>query len=130
MAGRGTDVKLAPGIAELGGLHVIATERHESRRIDRQLFGRAGRQGDPGSAQAFVSLEDELARRFVPLPVRQRLAQRIPRSLGASRAFAVALFPYAQKAAERLAASQREQVLKSDTWMEEALSFSINQSGT
>jgi preprotein translocase subunit SecA len=60
MAGRGTDIRLAPGIAELGGLHVIATERHEAARIDRQLFGRCGRQGDPGSCQAMISLEDEL----------------------------------------------------------------------
>jgi preprotein translocase subunit SecA len=60
MAGRGTDIRLAPGIAELGGLHVLATERHDSRRIDRQLFGRCGRQGDPGSYQAIVSLEDEI----------------------------------------------------------------------
>ncbi len=64
MAGRGTDIKLEKGIAELGGLHIIGTERHESRRIDNQLRGRAGRQGDPGSSQFFVSLEDELMRRF------------------------------------------------------------------
>ncbi len=60
MAGRGTDIKLTDGIAALGGLHVIATERHESRRIDNQLLGRAARQGDPGSGQFFVSLEDDL----------------------------------------------------------------------
>jgi preprotein translocase subunit SecA len=60
MAGRGTDIRLAPGVAELGGLHVLATERHEAGRIDRQLFGRAGRQGDPGSFQIVLSLEDEL----------------------------------------------------------------------
>ena len=64
MAGRGTDSKLEEGVAELGGLHIIGTERHESRRIDNQLRGRAGRQGDPGSSQFFVSLEDELMRRF------------------------------------------------------------------
>ncbi len=64
MAGRGTDIKLEKGVAELGGLHIIGTERHESRRIDNQLRGRAGRQGDPGSSQFFVSLEDELMRRF------------------------------------------------------------------
>ena len=64
MAGRGTDIKLEKGIPELGGLHIIGTERHESRRIDNQLRGRAGRQGDPGSSQFFVSLEDELMRRF------------------------------------------------------------------
>ncbi|HXG08461.1 MAG TPA: preprotein translocase subunit SecA [Gemmataceae bacterium] len=60
MAGRGTDIKLGPGVAEAGGLHVLGTERHDARRIDRQLAGRAGRQGDPGSAQFFLSLEDEL----------------------------------------------------------------------
>ncbi|MFZ1908038.1 MAG: prepilin peptidase, partial [Burkholderiales bacterium] len=59
MAGRGTDIRLGPGVAESGGLHVILTEYHESRRIDRQLFGRCGRQGDPGSCEAIVSLEDE-----------------------------------------------------------------------
>jgi preprotein translocase subunit SecA len=64
MAGRGTDIKLGEGVAELGGLHILGTERHESRRIDNQLRGRAGRQGDPGSSQFFVSLEDELMRRF------------------------------------------------------------------
>jgi preprotein translocase subunit SecA len=73
MAGRGTDIKLAPGVAEQGGLHVICTERHDSGRIDRQLFGRCGRQGDPGSCEAIVSIEDELvtmhlaaAARFAP----------------------------------------------------------------
>jgi preprotein translocase subunit SecA len=60
MAGRGTDIRLAPGVVELGGLHVLATERHDAGRIDRQLFGRAGRQGDPGSYQIILSLEDEL----------------------------------------------------------------------
>lgn len=60
MAGRGTDIKLGPGVAEAGGLHVIGTERHEAERIDRQLQGRAGRQGDPGSAQFMLSLEDQL----------------------------------------------------------------------
>ncbi|GGK24052.1 protein translocase subunit SecA [Caldalkalibacillus thermarum] len=64
MAGRGTDIVLGEGVAELGGLHIIGTERHESRRIDNQLRGRAGRQGDPGSSQFFISLEDELMRRF------------------------------------------------------------------
>ncbi|WP_426450522.1 preprotein translocase subunit SecA [Paenibacillus sp. S-38] len=64
MAGRGTDITLGEGVAELGGLHIIGTERHESRRIDNQLRGRAGRQGDPGSSQFYLSLEDELMRRF------------------------------------------------------------------
>jgi len=60
MAGRGTDIKLGPGVADAGGLHVLGTERHEARRIDRQLAGRAARQGDPGSCQFFLALEDEL----------------------------------------------------------------------
>jgi len=64
MAGRGTDIRLGKGVAELGGLHVIGTERHESRRIDNQLRGRSGRQGDPGSSRFYVSLEDDLMRLF------------------------------------------------------------------
>lgn len=64
MAGRGTDIKLGEGVKELGGLFILGTERHEARRIDNQLRGRAGRQGDPGMSQFFVSLEDELMRRF------------------------------------------------------------------
>jgi preprotein translocase subunit SecA len=64
MAGRGTDIKLAEGVRELGGLYIIGTERHESRRIDNQLRGRCGRQGDPGTSRFYVSLEDEVARLF------------------------------------------------------------------
>ncbi len=64
MAGRGTDIKLGQGVRELGGLHIIGTERHEARRIDNQLRGRSGRQGDPGSTQFFVSMEDDLMRVF------------------------------------------------------------------
>ncbi|RJP76566.1 MAG: preprotein translocase subunit SecA [Candidatus Zixiibacteriota bacterium] len=64
MAGRGTDIKLGPGVVELGGLHILGTERHEARRIDRQLRGRSGRQGDPGSSSFYLSLEDDLMRLF------------------------------------------------------------------
>jgi preprotein translocase subunit SecA len=64
MAGRGTDIKLGEGVKDLGGLYIIGTERHEARRIDNQLRGRSGRQGDPGTSQFYVSLEDELMRRF------------------------------------------------------------------
>ncbi len=66
MAGRGTDIVLGPGVAAIGGLHVVGTERHESRRIDNQLRGRCGRQGDPGSSRFFLSLEDELLKLFMP----------------------------------------------------------------
>ncbi|MFD3273865.1 preprotein translocase subunit SecA [Paenibacillus dendritiformis] len=71
MAGRGTDIVLGPGVAELGGLHVIGTERHESRRIDNQLRGRSGRQGDPGSSCFYISMEDELIERFASEEARQ-----------------------------------------------------------
>jgi preprotein translocase subunit SecA len=64
MAGRGTDIKLGPNVKEAGGLAIIGTERHDSRRVDRQLRGRSGRQGDPGSSRFFVSLEDDLMRKF------------------------------------------------------------------
>ncbi len=76
MAGRGTDIKLGEGVVELGGLCVIGTERHESRRIDNQLRGRAGRQGDPGYSQFFISFEDELMRRFGAEKVRD-IIQRL-----------------------------------------------------
>ena len=66
MAGRGTDIKLGEGVAANGGLHIMGTDRHDSRRIDNQLRGRAGRQGDPGSSRFFVSFEDDLMRRFAP----------------------------------------------------------------
>ena len=64
MAGRGTDIVLGPGVVELGGLHILGTERHESRRIDNQLRGRSGRQGDPGSSRFYLALDDDLMRLF------------------------------------------------------------------
>jgi len=75
MAGRGTDILLGEGVAKIGGLHIIGTERHESRRIDNQLRGRAGRQGDPGSSVFFVSLEDSLMRKFAREKVKWLLAK-------------------------------------------------------
>jgi preprotein translocase subunit SecA len=79
MAGRGTDIKLGENVAAKGGLHVIGTERHEARRIDRQLAGRCARQGDPGCAQFYVSLEDEIVEAFGEKPaarLRKRYAGR------------------------------------------------------
>lgn len=123
MAGRGTDIKLGRGVAELGGLHVIATERHEAERIDRQLFGRSGRQGDPGSCQAFVSLTDELVRRHAP-----HSAGWVARRYGKSEAAITSplghlVFTYAQRRAERLALKQRKGVLRTDDWLDEYLGF-------
>jgi preprotein translocase subunit SecA len=76
MAGRGTDIKIQPAVREAGGLHVLGTERHEARRVDRQLAGRCGRQGDPGSAQFFLSLEDELLESLGPARQAALLAMR------------------------------------------------------
>ena len=84
MAGRGTDIKLGAGVKELGGLYVIGTERHESRRIDNQLRGRSGRQGDPGTSQFFVSFEDDLMRRFGTEKIKNMLI-----SLGISESEAI-----------------------------------------
>ena len=123
MAGRGTDIKLGRGVADLGGLHVITTERHESGRVDRQLFGRAARQGDPGSAQAIVCLEDELVRRYAPT-LTGAVAKR--HGTGARRvdsALIHRLFNMAQTRAERLALRQRKGVLQTDVWLDEYLGF-------
>jgi preprotein translocase subunit SecA len=112
MAGRGTDILLGKGVADLGGLHVISTEPHGSGRVDRQLFGRAARQGDPGSAQMFASAEDDL---FIRHAKRTRKAWR---TIGADR-----IIKYAQWRAEHLARFNRKQVLKQDDWMDQAVPF-------
>ena len=121
MAGRGTDITLGKGVAELGGLHVVALERHDSRRIDRQLFGRAGRQGDPGSAVAILSLEDELVRTHAPKLARtlalRTAKQQLPHALAAR------LFNQAQVRAQRLARQRRAAVLRTDDWLDDALGF-------
>ncbi|HLL89719.1 MAG TPA: hypothetical protein VK324_10465, partial [Tepidisphaeraceae bacterium] len=112
MAGRGTDIKLSKGVVEVGGLHVISTEPHGSSRVDRQLFGRAARQGDPGCAQLFACAEDDLFLRHTRVLVKRW------RSIGANR-----LIKIAQARAERLARFNRKQVLKSDDWMDQSLPF-------
>jgi preprotein translocase subunit SecA len=110
-------------VAGLGGLHVIATERHESGRVDRQFFGRAGRQGDPGSAQVFLSLEDELLRRYLPTAGRWLLALVIRIRFKGWQNLVRIIFSWAQTKAQREAAKQRREVLRVDTWLEESLSF-------
>jgi preprotein translocase subunit SecA len=127
MAGRGTDIKLGHGVAKLGGLHVIATERHESGRVDRQLFGRAGRQGDPGSAQAFVSTEDELVRRYLPAIARKTLDAALRRDVKGKQRIAKTAFDLAQRKAQSLAFKQRRSILRSDLWLDEALSFAAGE---
>jgi len=124
MAGRGTDVVLAKPSREAGGLHVIATERHESRRVDRQLFGRAGRQGDPGSCEEMLSLDDELWVVFIPRALRSALA----RVLRLDTPFATWLversFTLAQQRAERAHSRTRRALMKADEQLDDALAFS------
>jgi preprotein translocase subunit SecA len=112
MAGRGTDIHLARGVVELGGLHVIATEPQPSARIDRQLFGRAARQGDPGVAQMFAAADDDL---FIRHAAKARKFWRV---IGPER-----LIRMAQGRAERLARFNRAQVLRSDDWMDQSVPF-------
>ncbi|MEM6886169.1 MAG: DEAD/DEAH box helicase [Verrucomicrobiota bacterium] len=121
MAGRGTDIKLGPGVAENGGLYVIATDRHESGRIDRQLIGRSGRQGDPGGARFIICLEDDLVQRFLPQSVRKALYEALDQQIPG---WVMRLFNWAQWTADRMAFQARKQVLKHDTWLDENLSFS------
>ncbi|MCL2640855.1 MAG: hypothetical protein FWD53_08430 [Phycisphaerales bacterium] len=125
MAGRGTDIKLGPGVKELGGLAVIAAERHESGRVDRQLFGRAARQGDPGRAQAFVSLEDELISRHASKLSRlAKLTSSAHKPNGELVSPTLrTVFKWAQQKAQRMALSQRKGVLKTDDWLDESLGF-------
>ena len=122
MAGRGTDIRLGPGVVELGGLHVIASERHEAGRIDRQLFGRCGRQGDPGASEAFVSLDDELITVHVWKPLRW-LAE-VTSSTFFGKWLGRVLFGRAQKGAQRLHARMRHNLLKMDEQLSESLAFS------
>jgi len=109
MAGRGTDIKLGPHVAAVGGLHVLGTERHESGRIDRQLSGRAGRQGDPGSAQFFVSLEDELLEALGP--AEQTRLQELGRSTQADWQGFLPRFVKAQRRLEHKHYRQRMDLL-------------------
>jgi len=124
MAGRGTDIKLGRGVAESGGLHVIASERNESGRIDRQLFGRCARQGDPGSAQAIVSLEDEFVSRYAKNIIAYLKKRHAFNTDGISSNTTRAVFRLAQRRAEKLALRQRKSVMRTDHWLEEQLSFS------
>ena len=129
MAGRGTDIRLESGVTRLGGLHVIATECHEAGRIDRQLFGRCARQGDPGSARSFVSMEDELLCRYVPSAVRNgiksALRLRAPTSVWAAQQ----LVRWAQSTPQRMAFHRRRSVLRTDTWLDDSLSFAQGDVG-
>lgn len=124
MAGRGTDIKLSSEVREMGGLHVIASERHEARRIDRQLFGRCGRQGDPGSFEAVVSLEDELITVYVGKWVQFLAGLMLQRPRGVLvRSIGRNLFNSAQRSAEGLHRQMRGNLLRMDEQLGQSLAF-------
>ena len=127
MAGRGTDIRLGPGVAALGGLQVIVAECNESLRIDRQLAGRCGRQGDPGRVSTFLSAEDPLLRRYLA-PTGQAFVRCLARAGGRWTGpvlglLAAWLMRLAQRRAESQARQRRRAVLESDEWMGKALPF-------
>ncbi len=119
MAGRGTDIKLAAGVAEGGGLHVIATELNDSGRIDRQLYGRCARQGDPGSCEAILAIEEDLVASYLPSAAeRLRGLEHLPLRLGR------AVFALAQWRAERAHSRARRDLLDLDEYLGDMLAFS------
>ena len=127
MAGRGTDIRLGAGVAKMGGLHVIATERFEARRIDRQFFGRCARQGDPGSTQAFISLEDELVQKHG-----RKIAAAAGRFIGNNyQELPSVIWQHfvnaSQRRAERASYRMRKDVLAADDWLEKHLGFAVNE---
>ena len=123
MAGRGTDIRLGPGVIESGGLHVIATQRSEARRIDRQLFGRCGRQGDPGSYEEFLSLEDDSLAGFFPAGLQRLLADRC-RASTTALGWAKLLMRVPQRAEERRHARVRKGLLAMEEYLGQLLAFS------
>jgi preprotein translocase subunit SecA len=126
MAGRGTDIRLGSGIAECGGLHVVATQRGEARRIDRQLFGRCGRQGDPGSYEVMVSLDDAELTKFYPagvLSFLRRLGRDEPRIPLPNR-LARILTSLPQRAEERKHSRMRRRLVELEEYLGDLLAFS------
>src|SRR5207245_6959364 len=115
MAGRGVDIKLGEGVRELGGLYVLATERHEARRIDNQLRGRSGRQGDPGESRFYLSGEDELVRLFAGERIRKIMERfKIPEDQPMEASILSRQIENAQKKVEEQNFVMRKNVLKYD----------------
>lgn len=121
MAGRGTDIRLEQGVADKGGLHVIAADRNEARRIDRQLFGRCARQGDPGSFEAMLSLQDALLKKYFPQTLTKltRILSRLGRVMPG-----LLMVRIAQRLAERQHAKLRRDLLRVDEKLKETMAFS------
>jgi len=123
MAGRGTDISLGSGIRELGGLHVIATERNEARRVDRQLFGRCGRQGDPGSFEAILSLEDEIMDLYAPNWLKKILRSLIQSGSSLGQKLGAGAMRFTQAILERRHARMRRELIKLDRRLGDVLAF-------
>jgi len=123
MAGRGTDIKLGPGVKELGGLHVIASERNIARRIDRQLAGRSGRQGDPGSSEAILSLEDELVGLYFGDGLKDLLSAIGRKNRPVPRWVSRLLIALPQRMLERYHRRVRRELLKADEQKGKMLAF-------
>ncbi|HMR33660.1 MAG TPA: hypothetical protein PKA13_24755 [Geminicoccaceae bacterium] len=120
MAGRGTDIRLGPGVVDLGGLHVAMSEMHEAGRIDRQLAGRCARQGDPGSYEVILSWQDPLVQHHLPGWL-LKLATQLPEGL--RNPIAPSIFALAQRRAERLHARMRDDLLRNDDVLDDLLAF-------
>ena len=124
MAGRGTDITLSPEVKAAGGLHVIATERHSARRIDRQLFGRCGRQGDPGSCESMVSLEDEVLALYRSCLLGNLLCPLVRHDRWLGRWFGSLYAGFCQWSTERKHFRMRRELLDLDEMLADALAFS------
>ncbi len=124
MAGRGTDIKLTEEVLALGGLHVISTARGEAGRIDRQLFGRCGRQGDPGSYECLDALEDDAIMLSVPGPIRRLLAPSCSRPDSLAHRLALRLVSFVQRRNESRWEGQRQAMTREEERLERALAFS------
>ena len=124
MAGRGTDIALGEGVREAGGLHVIAVGRADASRIDRQLYGRSGRQGDPGSYELMASLEDDIVTATIPPRIREWIAVLLRRFPQAAAPLGRKAVLFAQRRTERRHARQRKQLLKMEEQLEASLAFS------
>jgi preprotein translocase subunit SecA len=124
MAGRGTDIPLGQGVAGIGGLHIIVTESNEARRIDRQLYGRCGRQGDPGSYESILSLEDELLQTHLSPAIRLILGRLIGRDRLVSQYLGLLAVHLAQAAQERRDLHLRRDLLQAEEQLDRLLAFS------
>lgn len=124
IAGRGTDIVLGDGVKELGGLHVIALSRNESRRVDRQLYGRCARQGDPGSAEAILSLNDPALEHYYSSAILSTLAKTAPADRPVPKLLSQLVLSLPQKKNERTQRQIREQLIKQDKQLQRVLAFS------